>query len=215
MRKRVLIADDHELMLVGIEDLLRSQFEVVGKSNNGRDLVEDAKRLRPDIVVLDVGMPQLNGIEAARQISSMLPRTQIVFLTQQLDPNYVQAGFRAGARGYVAKQAAATELLEAIRIASQNCYFVTPLAQTNAPDRLAIRSMRTNPADFFGASLTPRQREVLQLVAEGKSSKEIASTLGISVKTVEFHRASLMDQLGLRSTAELTRYAVSAGIVTG
>ena len=214
MRKRVLLADDHPLMLAGIEDLLSASFEVVGRVGDGRAVVEEARRLQPDILVLDIGLPKLNGIEAARQINAILPRTHIIILTQQLAPNYIQAAFRAGARGYVAKQGAATELLEAIRVTEQNCYFVTPLAVTNSPDRFTIRDPRTNPADLFGASLTPRQREVLQLVAEGKSSKEIAIALGISVKTVEFHRSSLMDELGLRTTAELTRYAVSNGIIT-
>src|SRR5438105_2341684 len=138
MRRRILIADDHELMLVGIQDLLTPEFDVVGKVTNGRTLVEEARRLLPDIVVLDIGMSELNGIEAARQIAALLPHTHIIILTQQLDANYVRAAFRVGARGYVAKQAAATELLEAIRVTSQNCYYVTPLAIPNAPDRLGV-----------------------------------------------------------------------------
>lgn len=214
MRKTVLIADDHELMLAGVRDVLAARFEVVGGVKNGHDLVQQASKLRPDIVILDIGMPVLNGIEAARQINASIPHTRMIFLTQQLDPNYVQAAFRTGAKGYVAKQAAATELLEAIDAVLHNRYFVTSLAATRVPDGLPMRDTRTNPADLFGASLTPRQREVLQLIAEGKSSKEIAETLGISLKTVEFHRASLMDELGMRTTAELTRYAVANGIVS-
>lgn len=214
MRKRVLLADDHELMLAGLKDLLAPEFDVIGGVKDGHAVVEAAKRLAPDIIVLDIGMPGLNGIEAARQISAAVPSVLMIFLTQQLDPNYVQAAFRAGAKGYVAKQAAATELLQAIKAALQNRYFVTSAVVANTPDILRVRDTRVNPADLFGGKLTQRQREVLQLVAEGKSSKEIATALGISIKTVEFHRSSVMDELGLRTTAELTRYAIANGIVS-
>lgn len=214
MRKTILIADDHELMLEGIKGLLSAEFEIVGAVKDGHALVAAAKQLQPDIVVLDIGMPVLNGIEAARQISTAVPKARLIFLTQQLDSNYVKAALRAGARGYVAKQAAATELLEAITAALHDRYFVTSLAVANDPNLLRVRNTKTNPADLFGGSLTSRQREVLQLVAEGKSSKEIAAELGISPKTVEFHRSSVMDELGLRTTAELTRYAIANGIIS-
>lgn len=210
MAKRLLLADDHALMLEGLLRLLSGEFEIVGKVTDGRAAVEEAKRLNPDVVVLDVSMPELNGIEAARQLNAILPSAKIVFVTQQLDPAYVHAAFAAGAMGYVAKQSAARELVEAIRMALNNRYYVTPLVrQTGAEDN----SANTNPAELFGAELTPRQREVLQLVAEGKSTREISTALNITVKTVEFHRNNLMDELGVRSIAELTRYAVSRGIV--
>jgi len=210
MAKRLLLADDHELMLEGLLRLLSGEFEVVGTVMDGRAAVEEAKRLNPDVVVLDVSMPELNGIEAARQLNAILPSVKIVFVTQQMDPAYVHAAFAAGALGYVAKQSAARELVEAIRMALNNRYYVTPLVrQTGAEGN----SANTNPAELFGAELTPRQREVLQLVAEGKSTKEISMALNITVKTVEFHRNNLMDELGVRSIAELTRYAISRGIV--
>lgn len=214
MVKRLLLADDHAMMLEGLQRLLANEFEIVGTAANGRILLSEAERLRPDVIVLDVGMPELNGIEAARRLTKMLPSTKLVFITQQLDPAYLHAAFHAGAMGYVAKQSAASELVQAIRLALRNRYYVTPLAGGEAAEYSRL-SNRTNPASMFGAELTPRQREVLQLVAEGKSNKEISTALHISTKTVEFHRNSLMDELGVRTTAELTRYALSSGIICG
>jgi len=210
MAKRLLLADDHELMLEGLLRLLSGEFEVVGTVMDGRAAVEEAKRLNPDVVVLDVSMPELNGIEAARQLNAILPSAKIVFVTQQMDPAYVHAAFAAGALGYVAKQSAARELVEAIRMALNGRYYVTPLVSHGEAE---VNSANLNPAKLFGAELTPRQREVLQLVAEGKSTKEISAALKRSIKTVEFHRNNLMDELGVRSIAELTRYAVSRGII--
>jgi DNA-binding NarL/FixJ family response regulator len=212
MLKRILIADDHALMLEGLTRLLAGEFEIVGTALNGRALLSEAERLKPDVILLDVGMPEMNGIEAARRLAKILPSAKIVFITQQLDPAYLHAAFSAGAKGYVAKQSAANELVRAIRLALRDRYYVTPLAaKDSAP--FSQSEPRTNPAEMFGAELTPRQREVLQLVAEGKSTKEISAALNISPKTVEFHRNSLMDELGVRTTAELTRYALSRGII--
>jgi DNA-binding NarL/FixJ family response regulator len=212
MAKTILIADDHTLMLEGLVRLLSTEFEVVGTAPNGRVLLEEAQRLRPDIAVLDVGMPELNGIETANRLMKILPSTKIVFVTQQLAPAYLHAAFAAGAKAYVAKQSAASELIAAIHMALEDRFYVTPHAGTEAA-RLSSLNPKQNPAEMFGTKLTPRQREVLQLVAEGKSTKQISASLGISPKTVEFHRNSLMDELGLRSIAELTRFAVSQGIV--
>lgn len=213
MRKRLLLADDHGLMLEGLTRLLAGEFEIVGTVVDGRSLVVEAERLRPDVIVLDIGMPELNGIEAARRLNKSLPGSKIVFVTQQLDPAYVHAAFTAGAKAYVAKQSASTELVEAIHRAMRNLYYVTPLVGEKAAELAALDPSR-NPSEFFGSTLTPRQREVLQLVAEGKTTREISAALHISPKTVEFHRNSLMDELGVRTTAELTRYAVSRGIVS-
>ena len=154
----------------------------------------------------------MNGIEAARRLGKTHPEIKIVVISQQLDPAYLHAAFNAGAMGYVAKQSAATEHVRAIRMALKNRYYVTPLA---VRDKFLCPGVdpSSNPAAMFGAELTPRQREVLQLVAEGKSTKEISAALKISTKTVEFHRNCLMDELGLRTTAELTRFALSRGIV--
>jgi DNA-binding NarL/FixJ family response regulator len=213
MAKRLLLADDHALMLEGLMHLLAGEFDIVGTVPDGRTLVTEAERLKPDVVVLDIGMPEMNGIEAARRLNRSLPSCKLVFITQQLDPAYVHAAFAAGARAYVAKQSASKELVEAIRRALRGYYYVTPLVGKRAAE-LAALDPRKNPAEFFGSALTPRQREVLQLVAEGKTTKEISSLLHISPKTVEFHRNSLMDELGVRNIAELTRYAISRGIVS-
>ena len=215
MRKRLLIADDHALMLDGLTRLLSSEFDIVGTAENGRTLVEAALRLRPDLIVLDIGMPGLNGIEASRQLSAQLPATHLVVVTQQLDPDYLRAAFQAGVRGYVAKQSASTELLLAINLVLRGSYYITPLIPAPEVNGRMKLSPNANPSDLFGIDLTARQREVLQLIAEGRSTKEISVALRISPKTVEFHKSGLMDELGVRTTAELTRYALSKGIVTG
>lgn len=211
--KRLLLADDHTLMLEGLIGVLKHHYEIVGTAENGRVLLEEAERLRPDIILLDVSMPELNGIEAARRIREQFPATKLIFVTQQLNPEYVRAAFEAGAMAYVAKQSAGTELLDAIRLVEAGRYYATPLVATKEPHVTSLRGTTKNPASLFGARLTPRQREVLQLIAEGRTAKEISAALNISTKTVEFHRNSIMNELSLRTTAELTRYAITQGIV--
>lgn len=211
-RKRILIADDHSLIVTAVASLLEPAYQVVGRAKDGRELVAEEKRLKPDAVVLDIGMPELNGVEAARQIAEQDAKVKLVFLTQQLETSFVQFAFNAGAHGYVAKQASSDELLNAVQAVFRGEYYVTSLLSGKGVEQLALRSPRTNPASLFGNSLTPRQREVLQLIAEGKSAKEIGVALNISAKTAEFHRAAIMDELGLRTTADLTRYALSTGI---
>jgi DNA-binding NarL/FixJ family response regulator len=157
-------------------------------------------------------MPLLNGMEAARQIHASAPNVKVVFLTQQSHRTYVEEAFRAGASGYILKQSAASELVSALHEVLSGRYYVTPAVA--GADIAAQLNGVANPADLFGSRLTPRQREVLQLVAEGKAAKEIAGIIGISVKTVEFHKAAIMEELGLRTTAELTRYAMEHGIVS-
>jgi DNA-binding NarL/FixJ family response regulator len=161
--------------------------------------------------VLDIGMPLLNGIEAARQIKTALPTTKLVFLTQMADRGYVYAAFQAQASGYLLKQSAIGELPVAIREALAGRFYVSPLVCKGIA--AAVLNPNRNPAELFGGGLTARQREVLQLVAEGKTAKEIAAILTISTKTVEFHKSAIMEELGLRTTAELTRYALDQGIV--
>jgi len=211
--KRALLADDHPLILEGLIGILKAEFKVVGVAMDGRTLLRQAEELKPDLIVLDISMPDLNGIEAARRLDKLLPATKVIFVTQHIDPAYIHAAFEAGAMGFVAKQSAAQELLEAVKMAFSNRYYVTPLAAPKEGETLSIGKANINPAEMFGGRLTPRQRDVLQLVAEGKSSKEISSALRISVKTVEFHRNGLMNELGLRTIAELTQYAVRHGII--
>ena len=210
-RSRIVIADDHNILVEGVRRLLEAEYDIAGTAADGREVVEMSCRLEPEIVILDVGMPLLNGIEAARQIRQTVPSTRIIFLTQQADKAYVHEAFRSGASAYVLKQAAATELLTALREVLSGRYYVSPSVAT---DQAVVRfDPYKNPSELFGGHLTPRQREVLQLVAEGKGAKEIATIMGISVKTVEFHKSAIMDELGLRTTAELTRYAIEHGIV--
>lgn len=209
---RILIADDHVLVLEALCAILEREYQILGTAKNGREAVEKAVQLKPDLIVLDVSMPELNGIEAMRQIQRYGCSAKIIFVTQQLESAYIRAALDAGAMGYVAKQSASSELLLAVRLALAGRYYVTPLATPKAGFDKA-KTSRSNPAEMFGAGLTTRQREVLQLVAEGKTTKEVAQRLQISPKTVEFHRNAIMDQLGLRTTAELTRYALSHGII--
>lgn len=204
-RKTVLIADDHPLVVEGIASLLRPEFEVLGSSFNGRDLVANAERLRPDIITLDIGMPGLNGIEAAARLKKSCPNTLLVCVTQQNDVEYLVAALRAGVVGFVSKQDVPGELVDALKTVLRGSLYVTPSLR-GAYERFMAES--SNKLKGSGSPLTARQREVLQLVAEGKSSKEIAIALNVSTKTVEFHRGSIAEILGLRSVAEWTRYAL-------
>jgi DNA-binding NarL/FixJ family response regulator len=209
-KPRIIIADDHTLMTEGLRRLLEPDFEVVGTVTTGRQLIEMTDRVVADAVVLDIGMPELNGIEAARIINKAHPTIKLVFVTQQTDRHYIQAAFQAGGAAFVAKQSASTDLQLAISGALRGETYITSVMGTyTAGGRL------DGPReDFFGRDLTTRQREVLQLTAEGKTVKEIGVLLRISPKTVEFHKAAVMDQLGLRNNADLTRYALTHGIIT-
>lgn len=211
-RIRILIGDDHPLVAEGLRGLLSAEYDVVGISPNGRAVLSDAIQHQPDIILLDIAMPELNGIETARQLRKLVPSAKIVFVTQQIDVAYLRAAFRAGGIGYCAKQAASTEILAAVRRAAIGKPYVTPLLKASLPS-LSLQELRQT-SDVFTDVLTPRQREVLQLVAEGRSVKEISASLNISSKTVEFHKNALMNELGIRTTAELTRYAILRGIVT-
>ena len=205
--KTVLIADDHPLLVEGIASLLRSEFQVLGGCSNGRDLIAEAERLRPDLITIDIGMPGLNGIEAAIRLRKSCPDSKLVCVTQQNDLEYVVAALRSGIMGFVSKQDILGELVDAIRTVLQGRLYITPSL------RDGYRKLsHENSERWRDSPLTPRQREVLQLIAEGKSTKEIAAVLNISAKTVEFHRGSIADVLGLHTVAELTRYALQHGI---
>lgn len=210
-RPRILLGDDHGLIIEGLRSLLAKEFEVVGVASNGRELIAETERLKPDAVLLDISMPILNGMEAARQIRNATPNVKLMFVTQKSDREYVRAALRIGVSGYILKQSVVGELVPALREVLAGHYYVAPLLSKGIPDAMLHR--RENPGELFGQSLTPRQREVLQLVAEGKSNKEIAAVLNVSIKTVDFHKARLTEELGLRTTAELTRYALEHGIL--
>jgi DNA-binding NarL/FixJ family response regulator len=209
-RPRVLLADDHTLVLDGFRKLLEDRCEVVGVAEDGRTLLRMAQELQPDIVTLDISMPQLNGVDAARKLKKILPRTKLIFVTMHADPAYVNEAFKAGASGYLLKRSAGSELLQAIQSVMGGQCYVTPLVAKGL-----VKSVITGgrPAVSKDEPLTVRQREVLQLVAEGMTVKEIASTLNISPKTVEFHKSHIMTQLDLHTTAELTKYALVHGLI--
>ena len=210
-KPRVLLADDHRIMLAGLRNLLEPEFEVVGSVEDGRTLVAEAKRLCPDVVVADISMPGLNGIDATRQIKRLDERIRVVLLTMHADVGYAASGFDAGASGFVLKHSAPQELITALREAIQGRTYVTPIIAGDL-----IGSYREGGADpeEWKVTLSPRQREVLQLLAEGKSAKDIASILNISPRTVEFHKYRMMEQLKIKTSAELIQYAVKCGLTS-
>lgn len=208
-RPRVLLADDHTLVLEGLRRLLDDQCELVGMVEDGRALLDAAPRLAPDVILLDISMPLLNGLDAARQLRTLVPRSRIIILTMHADPTYASEAFEAGAVGYLLKRSAASELATAIVAVLAGRRYLTPLINRDALRASAPLSVTVPPT--LG-KLTPRQREVLQLVAEGHTARDIGVRLSISVKTVEFHKANLMDRLGVRTASELTKYAVAHGL---
>jgi DNA-binding NarL/FixJ family response regulator len=205
---RILLADDHTLLLGALEKLLSEDCDVVGQASDGRALVAAAEELKPDVIVLDISMPILNGVEAARQIKQKLRNVKLVFLTMNEDADLAAEAFRAGASAYLLKRSAASELPLAIREVMQGRSYVTPLMTEGLVESLLQPEHRT-PAH----ELTPRQREVLQLLAEGRSMKEVASVLNLTPRTVAFHKYRMMDELKVKSTAELVQYAVKHHIV--
>lgn len=210
-KPRVLLADDHKIVIEGLKSLLRDEFEIVGSVEDGRALVEQASTLYPDVIVADISMPQLNGIEAARQIKKIDKNIKIVFLTMHQDATYAANAFEAGASGFVLKHSASSELIRAIREAIKGRTYVTPLI---AGDLIHTYQEGGSPEKNLFKKMSPRQREVLQLLAEGKSAKEIASILNISTRTVEFHKYRMMEQLNIKTSAELVRYAIKHGIIS-
>jgi DNA-binding NarL/FixJ family response regulator len=205
VKPRIVLADDHTLMMQGVRRLLESYADVVGWARDGRTLIKVVQDAHPDIVLLDISMPLLNGIDAARQIKRLAPDTRLVFLTMHADRDYIIEAFRAGASGYLLKSSAEEELVQAIRSVLGGHQYVTqelPEEFRNLPLKRSTMRGKTEPG------LSAREREVLQLVAEGKSAKEIAALLYVSVKTVEYHKYKMMKKLGLHSAAELATYAV-------
>jgi DNA-binding NarL/FixJ family response regulator len=211
-RVRILLADDHTLFLEGLRRLLEQDFDIVGAVTNGRELIAAAEQLLPDVILLDISMPLLNGFDAARQLKQNGVRAKLLFVTMHAGADYVKEAFRVGASGYVLKQSAGAELVGAIHEVATGKYYLAPLASTESISSLINQNQPVSGR--ASGELTLRQREVLQLVAEGHAAKAIADLLSISQKTVEFHKASMMRQLGLRSSAELIRYAVSHGLVS-
>jgi DNA-binding NarL/FixJ family response regulator len=210
-RVRVLLADDHKIVLEGLRSLLEPDFDLVGTVEDGRALVAEAEKLRPDVVVADISMPLLNGIEAVHQIKKKNPHMKVVFLTMHPDVTYATRAFEAGASGYVLKHSAPSELITAIREAVKGRTYVTPMIAGELMQSYKEGAQRQ--MDVI-QKLTTRQREVLQLLAEGHSTKEIAEILFISPRTVEFHKYRMMEILELKTSAELVHYAMKHGIVS-
>ncbi|MGZ8384539.1 MAG: response regulator [Nitrospira sp.] len=212
MRKpRVLLADDHTFVLEGFKKLLEEHCELVGAVGDGRALVDAVVGLQPQVVILDISMPRLNGIEAAKKLKKLLPEMKLIFVTMHAETVYVHEAFRAGASGYLLKQSAAAELAQAVQSVLHGNFYVTPLIARD------VVTSFLNPEQSRSATmddLTTRQREILQLVAEGFSAKEIADQLKISHRTVEFHKAKIMEQLHLHTTIDLVKYAMAQGLVT-
>jgi two-component system, NarL family, response regulator NreC len=206
---KILLADDHALVRHGFRMILAAQpdMEIAGEAGNGREAVELAQKLKPDVVVMDVTMPELNGIEATRRLIELSPRTRVLALSMHKDAVYVREILRAGARGYLLKDSADADLLAAVRAVAKGEGYLSPgVSDAVLSD---YRRHVTDPLDL----LTTREREVLQMIAEGKTNKEIATSLKLSVYTIEAHRGRLMEKLNLHSTGELVRFAVRSGLI--
>jgi len=204
-RPRVLLADDHRIVAEGLKGILAEEFDLAGIVEDGRALVKAARELRPDVIVADISMPQLNGTEALAQLKRDNPKVRVVFLTMHRDAAYARRALEAGAAGFVLKHSASTELVLALRAALQGRTFIAP--------ELAAEVFRSRNAADPLAAITPRQCEILRLLAEGKSAKEIGSALGLSARTVEDHKYRLMESLRIENNAELIHFAIKHGIV--
>jgi DNA-binding NarL/FixJ family response regulator len=208
-RPRVLLADDHRLVAEGLKSLLMAEFDLVGVVEDGRAMLEAARKLRPDVIVADITMPHLNGIDALVQLKRDDKRVRVVFLTMHPEVAYARRALEAGAAGYVLKHSAPAELIAAIRAALDGRTYVTPTLAAEV-FRASKSEPDAPPQDV--ASLTPRQREILQLLAEGLSAKQIGATLAVSARTVEFHKYQMMEKLDLHTNAELVHFALKHGI---
>jgi DNA-binding NarL/FixJ family response regulator len=210
MRSRILLADDHTMICAGFQRILEPHYEVVGSVRDGRALLEAAAKLKPDVVLLDIAMPLLNGLDAARELKKTMPQVKLIFLTMNADSDIASEALRAGASAYLLKTSLASELLQAVGDALKGASYVTPqvaqaLEDTFVRDPKAAGRLR---------HLTSRQREVLQLFAEGRSMKEIAQTLAITHRTVRFHKAKIMEELEITTNAELVQYAMKHGLIS-
>jgi DNA-binding NarL/FixJ family response regulator len=213
---KILVADDHDVVRAGMKALLEDQpnWQVVAEAGTGRQAVEKAKATTPDVAMLDVTMPELNGLEAARQIKKLLPNTEILILTVHESEQIAAEVLKVGARGYILKSDAGRELVAAVKaVAAHKNYFTSRIAQM-VSDSTLKEGAQAIEAEDIGSRLTPREKEIVQLLAEGKSNKEAASALNISVKTVETHRTNIMRKLRFHSVGELVRYAVRNNIVS-
>jgi DNA-binding NarL/FixJ family response regulator len=209
-RTRVVLADDHTLMLDALKNLLEPEFEVVGIYADGLSLVEASPALNPNVIVLDIGMPNMNGLLAGQRLKQLIPAVKLIYLTMNHDPDMAAEAFRLGASGYLLKNSAATELVRAIREVMRGSSYVTPLMTTEMVGGSVVQNFKHMKAPH---QLTLRQQEVLQLLAEGRSMKEAAFILNVSPRTVAFHKYTMMEHLHVRSSAELIQYAIRNSVM--
>ena len=209
-RTRILIADDHSMVIDGLRGLLEPEYEVVGAVNDGRAVLPEVQNLKPDVVIIDISMPLLNGLDCTRQLREAGCTAKILILTMHPDATLAQEALAAGASGYLLKSLPGSELKGALKEVLQGRTYLSPAVTR---DVLEVMGRMTSIHENVWAHLTPRQREVLQLLAEGKSHKEIASILNISVKTAEYHKYAILGTLGLKTNAELVQYAIRHGII--
>ena len=207
-RPQILIADDHGVFADGLRLLLEKWYTVVGTASDGRELVDQALRLKPDVIVVDIGMPLLNGLDAAKRVREQLPKVKLIFLTMQDNPNLAAAALELGSVAFVLKQSAGSELLMAIDLVLQGKCYVTPKLR---PEDWAVQKVR---ARQYSSHLTPRQREIVQMCAEGRSQKEIAGCLNLSEKTVQFHKHHIMEAFNLKSNADLVLFAIKECLIS-
>ncbi|HLI89311.1 MAG TPA: response regulator transcription factor [Ktedonobacteraceae bacterium] len=214
MSIRILLADDHTILRAGLKMMLNAQpdMEVVGEAQDGRQALQEAQRLQPDIILMDITMPDMNGIEATKQIKKELPDVKVLILTMHEHEEYVFQALRAGASGYMLKEAADTDLISALRIIQSGQFYLSPAAQSVMVGDY-LQRVRTGEEKDSYSSLTEREREILKLVAEGYTNNQIAERLVISPKTVDTHRTHIMDKLNLHSRAELVKYAMRRGLL--
>ncbi len=215
-KPKILLADDHVLVAEGLQKLLEPEFELTGIAADGRALLKAVQEHPPDVAVVDISLPLLNGLDASRQILKVNPAVKIIILTMHSEPTFVTEAFRIGVSGYVLKQSVGAELVLAVKEVLKGNTYVSPIVAQGLVEQVVhptAPGVSHEPAGF-AQDLSLRQREVLQLVAEGKSMKEVAAVLDVSIKTVEFHKTRIMRQLGLRTTAELTKYAITNGLIS-
>ena len=209
-KPRVLLSEDHAIVAEGLRSLLEDTVDLIGTVGDGRAMLETASRLRPDVIVADISMPVLNGLDATRQLKTLGIPSKIIFLTMHADLPVARQAFRAGASGFLLKHSASHELISAIHTVLDGGLYITPILTSNPTQFLLEVSQQS---DLEAISLTPRRREVLQLIAEGRTMKEVAAILNISSRTAESHKYGLMERLGVRTTAELVQYAIRLGLV--
>lgn len=210
-RTRVFLVDDHQLVLDSYRQLLAPHFDIAGESSNTEQLNEQIQKVRPDIVLLDVSMPTQSGYEFARELIRSSPKMKIIFVSMHLEPTFIVEAFRSGGKGYVPKQTAGNELVEAITQVVENRVYLSPVIPENIRNTINLQMSGIQTSELSG-KLTPRQLEILRLVAQGLSAKDISEVLNISQSTVAFHKTQIIQTLGLKSKAELTKYAVQNGI---